>query len=200
MSTSAVRGPRLRWGQLRLSTKLCFLVLILVILTGLLELAARVYWAAVKGTHGTSADAIWRTFYPETAESGIDHVSPHREPDEFKVLLLGGSVLYPKYGTIAAHLRSQLEAKLGRNVRVVNFSYPGRTTLDSRFKYEHFADKRFDLVVVYHGINDVFLNNCPPGTFQSDYSHAYRRFGGPRDLKRHPEVGFFALPYTPLSW
>jgi lysophospholipase L1-like esterase len=196
MSTSVVQDRRMRWGQLRLSTKLCFLLLLLLLLIGFLELGSRVYWAAVKHTHGTSADAIWRTCYPEVAASGIDRVAPYHGDNEFTVLLLGASVLDPIYGNIGDLLGSELEVKLGRKVRVVNFSSPGRTSLDSRSKYEHFADKRFDLVLVYHGINDVFLNNCPPGSFRPDYSHAYRRFGVQRDLKWHPEVGWFALPFT----
>ena len=196
MPTFDVQRHRLRWGQLRLSTKLCFLLLLLLLLTGCMEFGSRVYWAAVKHTHGTSADAIWRTFYPEVSPSGIDAVPSFHADDEFDVLLLGASVISPGYGDIGEHLGSELEAKLGRKVRVVNFSHPGRTSLDSRYKYEHFADKRFDLVLVYHGINDVFLNNCPPGSFRSNYSHAYRRFGGQADLQKHPEVGFFALPFT----
>ena len=63
-------------------------------------------------------------------------------------------------------------------------------------EHGHFTDKRWDLVLVYHGINDVVLNNCPPGAFRADYSIAYRRYGMQYDLKRHPEVGYFALPYT----
>ncbi len=196
MSTSAAQNLPLRWGQLRPSTKLWFLLIFLLFLTGFLELGSRVYWAAIKHTRGTNTDAIWRTFYPEATESGIDAVSPFHGDAEVQVLLLGGSVVHPKCGNIGDALGSALEAKLGRKVRIVNFSYPGRTSLDSRSKYEHFADKRFDLVVVYHGINDVYLNNCPPEGFRRDYSHAYRLFGAQYDLKSHPEVGAFALPFT----
>src|SRR5262249_5770696 len=67
--------------------------------------------------------------------------------------------------------------------------------LDSRIKYEHFADRRFDLVILYHGINDVHLNNTPPGCFRPDYSHA-ARYAQQYALRQHPEVGWFALPYT----
>src|SRR5262249_35058295 len=115
--------------------------------------------------------------------------------DTFDVLLLGGSVLHPSYGTIPRHLGPALEAKLGRKVRLVNLSFLGMTSLDSRIKYEHFADRRFDLVILYHGINDVHLNNTPPGCFRPDYSHA-ARYAQQYALRQHPEVGWFALPYT----
>jgi hypothetical protein len=196
MPTSAVQGPRMCWGQLRLSTKLCYLLLLLLLLTGFLELGSRVYWAVCQGARGAGAEAIRRTFYPEMATSRVDQVAPGHADGSFDVLLLGGSVVYPAYGKIGERLEAALQEKLGRKVRVVNLSYPGRTSLDSRLKYENLADKRWDLVLAYHGINDVFLNNCPPGGFRSNYAHAYRQYGAQYDLRRHPEVDFCELPYT----
>jgi len=193
---SAVARPRLRWSQLRLSTKLCYLALLLLLSVAGLELISRVYWCAFQGARGTGHEALWRTFYPEVAESGIDRVAPLHGDDSFDVLLFGGSVVSTRLGKTGDYLQSALEAKLGRKVRVVNSAFPGRTTRDTRIKYEHFADKRWDLVLVYHGINDVFLNNCPPGTFRPDYGHAYRRFGMQYDLEKHPETAYFVLPYT----
>jgi hypothetical protein len=196
MQTTADGGSvrKLRWGDLRLATKVAVAAFLVLLLVGPLELAARFYWHHVKGIRGTSAEAIWRTFYPEVADSGIDRLVPGRG-NEFKVLLLGGSVLHPSFGSIAARLGTALEAKLGRSVRVVNLAYPGMTSRDSRIKYEHFADHRFDLVLVYDGINDVHLNNTPPGGFRPDYSHA-ARYAQQYALRRHPEVRWFTLPYT----
>jgi GDSL-like Lipase/Acylhydrolase family len=193
---SAANIERLRWGELRLSTKLCFLGLLLLLLVGGAEIASRIYWSACQGARGAGAAAIWRTFYPEMATSGIDQVAAGHAADSFDVLLLGGSVVYPAFGKINERLESALQDKLGRKVRLVNLSYPGRTSLDSRLKYEYAADKRWDLVLVYHGINDVYLNNCPPGKFRSNYAHAYRRYGAQYDLRRHTEVGLFELPFT----
>jgi hypothetical protein len=194
MATSNVE--RLRWGQLRVSTKLCFLGLLLLLLAGCAEIVSRIYWSACQGARGAGAGAIRRTFYPEMATSGIDQVASGHADDSFDVLLLGGSVVYPTFGKIGDRLESALQDRLGRKVRVVNLSYPGRTSLDSRLKYEDVADKRWDLVLAYHGINDVYLNNCPPGGFRSNYAHAYRRYGAQYDLLRHPEVGYCELPYT----
>ena len=48
---------------------------------------------------------------------------------------------------------------------------PGHTTRDSYFKYDALRDVPYDLVVVYHGINELRANNAPPEMFRSDYSH-----------------------------
>src|ERR1700722_13104615 len=142
MSAPSAPRARLSWRKLRLSTKICFLTLLLLLWIGILELAARVYWAVGQGAHGTSAAAIWRTNFEELPTCGIDEVAPYHGDDTFDVLLLGGSVVTPKYGSsIPNRLELALAAKLGRKVRVIACAYAGRTSLDSRMKYEHFADK-----------------------------------------------------------
>jgi hypothetical protein len=52
----------------------------------------------------------------------------------------------------------------------------------------------FDLVVVYHGINETRTNNAPPEVFRSDYGHySWYRFVNAIDRDRLLE--FVALPY-----
>jgi hypothetical protein len=187
----------MRWRHLRLSRKVCVLGLALLVLLAGLEGIARLYWWRIKKVPWQSlgTEAIWRTTYIEIASSGIDDVAPHHGDNTFDVLILGASVVHPSHGDIAARLRTRLEEEFGRPVRVVNFSYPGRTSADSQMKYARLEDRRFDLVLFYHGINDTFLNNCPPGEFRADYTHV-RHIAQMRALLRHPEVGWFALPYT----
>jgi hypothetical protein len=110
-------------------------------------------------------------------------------------LLLGGSVLDPKFGDIAERLRVGLEPKVGRKVRVVNLANPARVTLDSLIKYQHLSDKRFDLVLVYHGINDVMLNQTPPGQYRDDYTH-HRRFAQLDFLAHRQGPHSPLLPFT----
>ena len=80
-------------------------------------------------------------------------------------------------------------------MRITNLASPGRNSLDSRLKYEHLADKRFDLVLLYDGFNDVRMNNTPPGAFRADYSHD-PRYAELQALARHREVSWFTLPFT----
>jgi hypothetical protein len=186
---------RLRFRDLRRSVKVCVLLFIGVVFAGILELASRVYWKTVKGIAPVRAEAIFRTFYDELNEANIHSVAPYHGDDTFDVLLLGGSVLHPIFGDIAERLRAGLEQKLGRKVRVVNLANLGHTTRDSLNKYARLKDKRFDLVLVYHGINDVRLNNTPPGAFKADYSH-HTRFAQIAAIDRHKELPYLSFPYT----
>jgi GDSL-like Lipase/Acylhydrolase family len=186
---------RITWRQLRLTTKLCLVALFLLLLTGGLEVIARLYWWRVKHVFPITPEAVWRTTYHEVATSGIDGVAPNHGDGTFDVLLLGGSVLHASFGDIASRLQTRLAEKLGRPVRVINLAFHGRTSAESRMKYERLADRRFDLVVLYHGINDAFLNNCPPGAFRADYTHV-RHIAQMKALDRHPEIRWFVLPYT----
>ncbi len=193
-ATPAIR-ERKRWKQLPLSRKLCILgVLLLLVVIGL-EGVARLYWFWSKGVGHISPEAIWRTNYSEIASSGIDDVAPYHGDDSFDVLLLGASVLHHSCGDIAPRLRERLAAKLACPVRVINFAYPGRTSAESRAKYARLENRRFDLVLVYHAINDAYLNNCPPDEFRADYTHI-PHFAQVMALDRHPEVSWFVLPYT----
>jgi hypothetical protein len=185
----------LRWKELRRPTKILVVCFAFLVLAVSLEAGARLYWWRVKGVARITPEAIWRTSYEEIAGSGVDEVAPFHADSSFDVLLLAGSVLHPMCGDIAPRLRARLEERLGQPVRVINLAFPGRTSRDSLMKYARLEDRRFDLVVVYHGINDAFLNNCPPGAFRADYS-TVRHIGQMQSLARHPEVSFFALPYT----
>lgn len=195
MSTTVTIRPPMRWRNLRLSVKLCVVAFVSLLGFGCLELAARVYWMMAKHVPPTRPDLIWRSFFPELNLTKIDEVAPYHGDDTFDVLLLGASVLNWEFGDIAERLQAGLEKKLGRKVRVINFASPGRITVDSREKYEHFADKRFDLVVVYHAINDIKLNNTPPGRFKADYSH-HDRYAQLKHLTVRDGPRYLMLPFT----
>ena len=195
MTITASPQASLRWRDLRRSSKLFVLAFVCLLLFGGLELAARVYWSAARGVPPTHPDRIWRSFFPELAEGKIDSVAPNHGDNSFDVLLLGGSVLHPEWGDVGERLQTALTAKLGRKVRVVNLASPGRVTLDSLVKYEHLTDKRFDLVLVYEGINDIKLNNTPPGNFRADYSH-HSRYAQLNHLRGDREPRYLMMPFT----
>ena len=89
---------------------------------------------------------------------------------DYDILMLGGSVLTDQWGSIAPELDSYLEEQ-GLNVRIHNLAMPAHTSLDSRLKYENVAKNGYDLVLLYHGINETRFNNCPPEMFKDDYTH-----------------------------
>src|SRR5262245_15033361 len=141
-------APRpVRWRQLRPTTKIVVTAFMVVVLTICLEAGARLFWWRNHGIARITPEAIWRTTYVEMEDSGIDAVAPHHSDGSYNVLLLGGSVLSRFQGDIGERLRAKLEERIGPTVRVVNLSYPGRTSRESLMKYARLEDRRFDLVV-----------------------------------------------------
>jgi hypothetical protein len=189
-------APKKRtWKQLRWSTRICLLLTRLLILVVFLEVASRVYWLVAKKVPTFHTNRIINSFFPELAEANVAE-APHDQADGvLDVLVLGPSVWNPAFGDMGPRFEKALAAKLGRPVRVFNASFMGNTSRDALIAYKHMTEQRFDLVVVYHGINDLFLNNCPPEMFRADYSHA-PRYEQLRLLDSHPEHPWFVLPYT----
>jgi len=102
----------------------------------------------------------------------VDKMVPKKGDGNFDVLLLGGSVLNPNNGEVAEKLKLQLkELDSSRSFKIHNVSYSGHTSRDSKFKMELLSKYHFDLVVFYHGINEVRANNCPNEVFKVDYGH-----------------------------
>lgn len=114
---------------------------------------------------------------------------------DLEVLLLGGSVLHEDWGTIPQALQEQVTLTTGQEVRVHNLAEPGHTSLDSWYKYRRVGERAFDLVVVYHGINELRLNNCSEEVFRSDYGH-YSWYRVINRFERHPSWPESALLYA----
>lgn len=182
---SARRTPRRRVGLL------CAYLFYLAVLA---ELTARAYLAVFLGASFWRPSEVIDHFYPELREVRLAAIS--REDPSYDVLVLGASVMV--LGDIQELLQRGLEKKLGREVRIHNVSANGHTTRDSWLKYARLGDQRFDLVLVYHAVNEVRANNCPPELFRADYSHYswYARLDALDEGK-----SFLAAPVVSrLSW
>lgn len=191
-STSADRTSRLK----HLAGGLAFSALFFCLL---LEIAARsfwAYWLDVPFFHaGELRTAMHFAYYPNLKP--VYEAEIRRDDDVFDVLMLGGSVINPWYGDIESELQRKLEAALGRPVRTYNVSFPAHGSRDSYNKYRQLGHQRFDLVLVYHAINDVPVNNIARADFRDDYTH-YTWHRGYRRLTEHPSVTlpYLAFPYT----
>ncbi len=111
-----------------------------------------------------------------------------------RVLVLAASTLHPDFSDVAARLQRGLEAAWGTPVQVENLSVPGHGVLDSYYKYRSLQQAPFDLVLVYHGINELRANNIPPTLWKDDYSH-YWWYDEVNFYFRHPRLvqcGFLA--------
>lgn len=184
-----------RWSALRRSTRCCVVVFCTLLLTVGLEVGARMYWHLAKKVPLFQSERVWHAFYPEVDRSGVEAQAVMRGDETFDVLLLGGSVLTDYYGDVAERLQHRLHVRLGRAVRIFNLANVGMTSLDSRWKYGRLTAQRFDLVMAYEGINDVYMNNCPAEYFRDDYGHVPRCWQIML-LGRHPELAYLSFPYT----
>ncbi len=126
----------------------------------------------------------------------IDESAPRHEDEFFDVLFLGGSSISREYSEVEQAFLEQFAFDgYRKNVRVFNLAYPGDTSLDSVLKYSAAGEARFDLVIVYDGMNDARMNNAPPEVFRDDYGHlAY--YEAVNHLAPYHRHAFFALPYS----
>lgn len=131
------------------------------------EAASRVYYRRV---HGLSllapASELLFGYYPELRPA----MAP-APPGDPRVLLLGASVLNRTFGDVAPMLEAALGEAWAATVRITNLSMLGHSTLDSWYKYRSLDGRVFDLVVVYHSINELRANNVPPASWRDDYGH-----------------------------
>ena len=159
-----------------------------------IEALCRAYWTVSVGVPFFRMDQLIATvFYPEV--SAVQKEEIRRGNGSFDVLLLGASVFDPHLGKVGTLLEQQFQQQTHRRVKIYNVATTAQNTLDSLHKYQLLDDQDFDLVIVYHGINETRANNSPSEVFRSDYSHYgwYRRVNR---LAAHPEVDWFVLPFT----
>lgn len=180
----------------RIIKAIIFLLYILI----MAEIGSRIYWKVRRDVPFFSSQNDWyNRFYEELNESGVWEDGLERDNSTFDVLLLGGSALDRFHDSLAEKstvLQDGLAKVTGRKVKVYNLASPGMTTRDSLTKYRLLADKHFDLVIVYHGVNDTRLNNCPPEMFEDDYTHSgwYHKIAVMQN--QIAMLPYFSLPYT----
>ena len=170
---------RPHWPRSR-GRRLVFLALYLGFCWGVVWLGVRLFWLVGSAVPFSQRPSAWDHYYPRLRQAGLVAQPATRTDNRFDLLLLGGSVLDPEWGTVEAELQRRLEARLPGRWRLANLGQAGFTSRDSLLQYQHLGEQRqrFDLVLVYDGINDTRLNCCPPELFRDDYTHAiwYRQF------------------------
>lgn len=168
------------------------ILLTLLLLGG--ELLARVYLRAAAGGSLVHPDRVLYGFYPELGRL-LEERGEEPDDDAIDILLLGGSALNSRWGAIEAVLAERLSLEQRRRVRMYNLAKEAHTTRDSLLKYKRVGERRFDLVMVYHGINDARTNNAPRKIFRDDYGHySWYRFVNAIDRDRW--LPYLALPYA----
>lgn len=112
-----------------------------------------------------------------------EEISRTKPQDVFRIFVLGGSTVFSSRVTyekshvriLEKHLKQNYPEK---NIEVLNAGNHWHTTEHSLVKYL-FKIKDFnpDLIILWHGINDLYRSFTPSrftfGTFQADYSHFF---------------------------
>ena len=174
--------------------KYLFYLLSLVLVVLLAEVTARgaLFWKYRRWDCLVQPARYLELYYPGILE--LQELSVSRSDDTVDVLFLGGSVLNEEWGSVGYELANQLEEKVERKVRVHNMAFPSHTSKDSYIKYRLLENQQFDLVVLYHGINEVRFNNCPESVFRKDYKHvSYYRI---INSLLHPVSRISVLPFA----
>jgi len=157
-----------RFKDLSPRKKAVFLGVYLLFVFLFLEGICRFYIVVKQGGAWFNPYRMMLGTYPELADA-VEETA--KQGGRFRVLLLGGSVLDPAYGSVGRRLAQKLKEKGVPGVEIVNVAREALTTRDSWLKYGFLARSRFDVVFLYHGINEVRANNCPAEVFRADYSH-----------------------------
>jgi len=169
----------------------CFLAFICALLG--LELACRFFWKAAQGIPVLHPERFVQLFYPQLKHSHYD--APPTE-EAFDILILGASVFHEDFGNFEAMFERELRKRTERPLSICNLSTPAHTSRDSLLKYRYASERRqFDLIIVYHNINELRANNCPPDFFRQDYGHyAFNRLANA--YFEHPSLTATSLGAT----
>ncbi|MGH2661139.1 MAG: SGNH/GDSL hydrolase family protein [Actinomycetota bacterium] len=190
-NSSASRNPKFLLRGRWVGPVLLLIVLLLSAVA--LELVSRAYWSGRRYVPFGQPGLVLYAFYPGLAR--IDALRPSRHDAYFDVLILGGSTLHPNFGAVGQALRERLLSKVPRKVRIFNLAFPGHTSRDAALQYAAVGESRFDLVILYHGLNDARANNVPPEVFKSDYSH-FAWYAVLNVMRGYHGRAHLALPYS----
>jgi lysophospholipase L1-like esterase len=157
-----------------------------------MEAGARAYWTIYYNVPFAHPGRILDAFYPEL--KAVEDARPTHHDKYYNILLLGPSVLHRDWGEVEQDLREGLARNGLHDVRIFNLAEKAHTSRDSWLKYQSLNDAQFNLVIIYHGINDTRANNVPPQLFRKDYSHFwwYKIVNALANYRG----ATFALPYT----
>lgn len=137
----------------------------------LIEFSLRMYFAVSNNAYRVLVNPRELVFSYYKNLSQFNELNIDKNDEKLDILLLGGSVLHKYWGDVESSLIEELNKDLNCNFKIYNLSFPAHTSLDSRNKLNFLEDQNFDIVVLYHGINELRFNNCPKEMFDSSYNH-----------------------------
>lgn len=161
--------------------KILFVFFYLVLLCILIEICSRSYYSINNSlSFFSSPEDLVFIWYPELKKLN----KYEYRTGSYNILFLGGSVLTKGWGKVPDYIH-KLSSGFNKKVNLVNLSASAHSSLDSYYKYQWIGKKRFDVVLFYHGINEVRANNVPSKIWKNDYSH-YSWYDEVNFYFRHP--------------
>ena len=177
-----------RWERLLFTGVTLALCLLMV------EAFSRVYWATRdQRVSFFDREPVLHVYYPQLKKGGFKRPI-RRDADKFDVLVLGASVFMDNWTGVCPALKEAAEKHPDWKLRAHNVSRAGHSTLDSFHKYRLLGRHEFDLVMVYHAINELRFNNCEKRYFRDDYSHVDYYAEVNFAMKWHPMSRFLTFP------
>jgi len=162
----------------------------IVILFLLFEISSRLYLSLRRESKFLDPSRVTEFYYPELKSSRKNPTTQ----TEHHILLLGASVLNPSWGTVEEEIRNALKEVTTKPFVIHNMGMPSHTSRDSLIKYKLLKGNHFDKVLVYHGINEIRMNNYSENRYKHDYSHIHwYRIVDP--ITQYPELSYYATPF-----
>jgi lysophospholipase L1-like esterase len=108
---------------------------------------------------------------PINSQGFTGHVlAPSKPRNTIRVLTLGGSAMFNR--RISERLIESLSGLTSARIELQGGALRTHTTRSSLIKYnDYFSKYSFDYVLIYHGINDLWMNHVDRSDFKDDYSH-----------------------------
>ena len=86
-----------------------------------------------------------------------------------RILTLGGSAFFNRLMT--QRLEKNLQKVSEKRVEILGAALRRHTSMSSLRKFEALKEYQFDVVLIYHGINDLWANHVSFEEYKEDYSH-----------------------------
>ena len=125
---------------------------------------------ALMGFYAPPGVRIDDTLVNSQGFTGSELSEPDGSPRSTRILTLGGSAMFNRRMT--ERMIAAWRDVFPTPTEVVGAALRTHTTRANVIKYEyHFSKYRFDYVLFYEGVNDLWANNVEPRRFSWDYSH-----------------------------
>jgi hypothetical protein len=97
-----------------------------------------------------------------------DVVTGVKNPRTIRILTLGGSAMFNRQMTV--RLKKAFKERSNRPVEILGAALRMHTSKSSLLKYNLLSKYKFDYILIYDGINDLWADNVDTKNYRQDYS------------------------------